>query len=311
MAGRVLAAALLCSAAFAVNLPVNLHVKRAIDSGLANIHVAYDEPVRAEVAYTYGHCQAKTPGEAHHLVGRANDCNHDRLLWKVPEDAPTGQCLSAWDSKQSLIGRSAPIMIAPNGRTTRRRLRKRQEDFSITMDNTSGIDAEGPWFDGVALLQNKEISAVNAQEAKAKEIAIVGAGMAGLMTWLALNQSGMTNVSIIEAGQRLGGRVHTAYFGDPSDRQYQEMGPMRFPLSITSSETNETLQIQDHRIVFDLADEVNRLNGNNSNFTVNFIKWYQNSPNGLYYVNGSRFPNGSVPTLAQVRANSPSLASRL
>ena len=43
----------------------------------------------------------------------------------------------------------------------------------------------------------------------------------------------MTNLTIIEASQRLGGRVHTAYFGDPSERQYQEMGPMRFPLSVT------------------------------------------------------------------------------
>ncbi|KAK4939410.1 hypothetical protein LTR10_020307 [Elasticomyces elasticus] len=302
MAGRAIITALLCSSALAASLPVSLHVKRAIDSGLANIHVSYDQPVQDGIVFTYGSCRAKFPGEAHHLVGRAKDCNHDRLLWKVPDYAPTGQCLSAWDSKQSLIGRSGPIGITPSTRTTQRRLRKRQS-FAIPMDNSSGIDAEGPWFDGVALLKNKEISAVNAQEAKAKEIAIVGAGMAGLITWLALNQSGMTNLSIIEAGQRLGGRVHTAYFGDPSERQYQEMGPMRFPLSITSSETNETLQIQDHHIVFQLADEVNNLNGNNSNFTVNFIKWYQTNPNGLYYVNGSRFANGTVPTVSQVAAN--------
>jgi hypothetical protein len=73
------------------------------------------------------------------------------------------------------------------------------------------------------------------------------------MTWLALNESGMSKLSIVEAAQRLGGRVHTAYFGDRSERQYQEMGPMRFPLSYTSSETNETVQINDHRIVFQLA----------------------------------------------------------
>lgn len=298
-----LTAVLFWSSALAVSLPVNLHVKRVIDSGLANIHVSYDEPIQSEVVVTYGPCKAKGPAEAHHLVGRAEHCNHDRLLWKVPDTAPTGQCLSAWNSKNSLIGRSAPILLAPNVKTTRRRLRKRQADFSVAMDNSSGIDAEGPWFDGVALLKNKQISAVNARAAKSKEIAIVGGGMAGLMTWLALNQSGLTNLSIIEASQRLGGRVHTAYFGDPSDRQYQEMGPMRFPLSITSSETNETLQIQDHRIVFDLAAEVNRLNHNNTNFTVNFIKWYQTSPNGLYYVNGSRLPNGKSPTVSQVRSN--------
>jgi monoamine oxidase len=304
MAGRMLSTALLlpCVLAASASLPVHLHLKRTVDSGLANIHVSFDKPISSEVTYTYGPCEAQTPGQAHHLVGRSKSCDHDRLLWKVPEYAPTGLCLSAWGG-QTLVGRSAPVSISANAKTSRRRLKKRQEDFSIAMDNSSGIDAEGPWFDGVALLKDAEISAVNVREAKSKEVAIVGAGMAGLMTWLALNQSGMTNLTLIEAAQRLGGRVHTAYFGDPSDRQYQEMGPMRFPLSYTSSETNETVQIQDHRIVFQLAAEVNNLNKNNTNFTVDFIKWYQSSPNGLYYVNGARKPNGQVPTLSEVRAN--------
>ncbi|KAJ9607303.1 hypothetical protein H2200_008376 [Cladophialophora chaetospira] len=304
MAGRILSAALLlpCALAASASLPVSVHLKRTVDSGLANIHVVYDRPTHSEVAFTYGPCQARTPGEAHDLVARSKSCDHDRLLWKVPEDAPTDFCISAWEA-QTLVGRSDPVAIRPSAKTARRRLRKRQDDFGIAMDNSSGIDAEGPWFDGVVLLKDKEISTVNVREAKSKEIAIVGAGMAGLMTWLALNESGLTNVSLIEAAQRLGGRVHTAYFGDPSDRQYQEMGPMRFPLSYTSSETNETVQINDHRIVFQLASEVNNLNKNNSNFTVNFIKWYQSSPNGLYYVNGARKPNGQVPTLSEVKAN--------
>jgi monoamine oxidase len=185
----------------------------------------------------------------------------------------------------------------------------------------------------------KEISAVDVKWAKAKEIAVVGAGMAGLvrklqhatmtglrtamkltttlqMTWLALNESGMTKLSFIEAAQRLGGRVHTAYFGDRTERQYQEVGPMRLPLSYISSETNETVQINDHRIVFQLpgkhctshstiamqvADislaEVNNLNKNNSCFPEDFIKSYQRSLNGLYYVGGARKPNGQVPTI--------------
>ena len=91
------------------------------------------------------------------------------------------------------------------------------------MDNSSGIDAEGTWFDGVAALQDKQESTVNVPLAKSKEIAIVGAGMAGLMIWLNLNMVGMKNVTIVEAAQRLGGRVHTAYIGDAKDRQYQEV----------------------------------------------------------------------------------------
>lgn len=38
------------------------------------------------------------------------------------------------------------------------------------MTNASGIDAEGPWFDGVELLKNKEIGAVSVKEAKARSM---------------------------------------------------------------------------------------------------------------------------------------------
>lgn len=302
MAGLKCLLSLQLSCAFAANvaLPIGLHLKRTVDSGLANIHISYNQPVQSEITFTYGHCQAQIPGEAHHFVGHSTSCDDDRLLWKVPEYAPKGECISAWVGER-LMGRSSPVPILPNKKTARRRLKKRQDRFSIPMDNSSGIDAEGPWFDGVVLLHDKEISAVNVKEAKSKEIAIVGAGMAGLMTWLALNESGMMNLSLIEASQRLGGRVYTAYFGDPSDRQYQEMGPMRIPLSFTSSETNETIQIQDHQVVFQFANEINSRNQYDPNVTVEFIKWYQKSPNGLYYVKGARKPNGQVPTVSEVK----------
>jgi len=207
----------------ASGLPTKLEIRRAVDSSLANIHISYSSPpTDCQIAFTYGSCDSRRPGDAHHVVSRVGDCNHDRLLWKIPELAPSGQCLSAWDSRQNLIGRSSAVDITPNRKTMQRRLRKRQADVSIAMDNSSHIDAEGPWFDGVVALQNKEISALDSQEAKAKEIAVVGAGMAGLMTWICLDEAGMTNISLIEAAQRLGGRVHTAYFGDPEDRQYQD-----------------------------------------------------------------------------------------
>lgn len=38
------------------------------------------------------------------------------------------------------------------------------------MGNVSGIDAQGPWFDGVEVLKEKEIGAVNVAEAKAKSM---------------------------------------------------------------------------------------------------------------------------------------------
>lgn len=84
------------------------------------------------------------------------------------------------------------------------------------------------------------------------------------------------------------------------------MGAMRFPVSIQYSSTNETLQIQDHKLVFDLADELNRRNGNDPNLTISFIPWLQRSPNGLYAIGGIRLPNGDIPTRADILAN-PSL----
>lgn len=46
---------------------------------------------------------------------------------------------------------------------------------------------------------------------------------------------------------------------------------MRFPVSLTLD--NETVEINDHKMVFQLADTVNEMNGGNtSDYAVNFIK---------------------------------------
>ena len=70
--------------------------------------------------------------------------------------------------------------------------------------------------------------------------------MSGLMTSFLLESVGVTNYTIIEGGQRFGGRVHTEYLNNsrPEDYQYQEMGPMRFPRLIKYADTNETLIIK-------------------------------------------------------------------
>jgi monoamine oxidase len=177
------------------------------------------------------------------------------------------------------------------------------------MDNSTGIDVLGPWFDGVALLKNKQPGPVDVKAAKAKEVAIVGAGMSGLMSYLVLTQAGMKNIEILEAGQRLGGRVHTEYLsGKAFDYSYQEMGPMRFPYKYKNPETNETMNITDHQLVFQLASEMNRLNHNDKNLSVDFINWVQSNPNGLVYNNGFKLPSGLPPTIAQIKAD-PSLGS--
>ncbi|KAL9630217.1 MAG: hypothetical protein Q9204_004831 [Flavoplaca sp. TL-2023a] len=56
--------------------------------------------------------------------------------------------------------------------------------------------------------------------------------------------SGFQNLEIVEAGQRTGGRVQTAYLeGGPLDYQYQNVGPMRFSESVQYAGTNETAPI--------------------------------------------------------------------
>lgn len=78
---------------------------------------------------------------------------------------------------------------------------------------------------------------------------------------------------------------------------------MRFPESTKYAGTNETLPVNDMKLVFQLADAMNQLNNGNSNFTVNFIPWIQTDPNGLYYFNGIKKPNGLPPTLTEVKNN--------
>ena len=81
------------------------------------------------------------------------------------------------------------------------------------------------------------------------------------------------------------------------------MGPMRFPEAIQYTGTNETLPINDQKLVFQLADVMNKLNKGHPNFTVNFIPWLQKNPNGLYYFNGIKKPNGLPPTVTEVQNN--------
>lgn len=99
-------------------------------------------------------------------------------------------------------------------------------------------------------------------------------------------------------------RVHTAYLeGGPFDYQYQEMGPMRFPESLKYAGSNETIPVNDMKLTFQLADAMNKLNLDRPNYTVNFIPWIQNNPNGLHYFNGIKKPNGLPPTVTEIKAN--------
>lgn len=260
-----------------------------------NVHVGYgDGDFEGEVRLAYGDCGMKAHHERHHDVASHyinRSTRPERFVWIVPEDAFSGGCLHAY-SGQELIGRSTPISVTHQPK-------KRREISEVA-------DAMGPWFDGVAYMQSKQNNATYIAQAKSKQIAIVGGGMAGLLTSLLLDSVGVHDWHIIESSDRIGGRVRTKYLANstPDEYQYQEMGPMRFPVSAFYEEFNETVEIQDHKMVFQLGDVLNQMNGGDESVAVNFIPWIQSSPNTPGNSNGFRLPNGRIPSIAQIQANS-------
>ena len=61
-------------------------------------------------------------------------------------------------------------------------------------------------------------------------VCIIGAGPAGLYTAMMLKFLGATNIDILEASERVGGRCYTqALSGDKSYHNYYDVGAMRIP----------------------------------------------------------------------------------
>jgi len=172
------------------------------------------------------------------------------------------------------------------------------------MKRTDHFDPLGPWFDGIKFVSQRQPSVVDVQAAKGKEIAIVGAGISGLMTYLVLQQSGFTNLSLLEASDRIGGRIHTAYLtGGPSNYSYQDLGAMKLPLDYTDPESGNSMNISDFQLAYALIEEMNRLNADNDTLKMEVIPWIETSDNGLQYFDEIRMPNGLPPTVRQVQEN--------
>jgi monoamine oxidase len=260
-----------------------------------NVHIGFgDDNFEGEVKVVYGDCDLIRPDARHHELGTtwiSLSSRPERLVWVVPADTAHGGCLHAYSGLE-LIGRSAPVTILHQPK-------KREEISDVA-------DMMGPWFDGVAYMQSKQNNASFVAVEKSKKIGIVGGGMSGLLTSLLLDSVGIHDWHIHESSQRIGGRIRTKYLAGttPEQYQYQEMGPMRFPVSTRYADTNETLDIQDHKMVFQLGDVLNQLNGNASDLLVKFIPWIQSSPNVPANSNGYRLPNGRIPSSAQIKANS-------
>lgn len=265
-----------------------------VTDSLHNVYVDFiDRSFEGELRLVYGECDIEAPLYGHHELGTVfvkREAHPERFVWATPTDAPHSHCLHAF-SGSSLVGRSSPIPISSP-------VFKRESIASVA-------DAMGPWFDGVAYMKSKKNADSFVAKAKNTSVAILGGGMSGLMTSLLLESVGIHDWHIYESSERVGGRIRTKYLNNttPEQYQYQEMGPMRFPVSITYADTNETLEIQDHRMVFQLADTLNKMNTHKPELKVNFIPWIQSSPNVPADSGGNRLPNGRIPTAAQVSAN--------
>ncbi|KAK2738947.1 hypothetical protein FQN57_006741 [Myotisia sp. PD_48] len=287
--------------AHSINHLVKLETKRDLDSSLANIHLTYAPNDGSLDFITYGPCRSTNPQDQYHTVTHLKENRPERVIWVVPQDAQQHGCLSAWNKNRQLLGRSDPLTF--QRKAHRRQTLHGRDHQSIPMTFEHGIDTQGPWFDGVMSL-NKNRNTINAKDMKRKKVAIVGGGMAGLMTYLNLKTSGFENLEIIEASNRIGGRVRTEYLtDDPFDYQYVEMGAMRFPKNIINATSKESLPMNDQKIVFQLADTLNRLNKNNKKHKINFIPFIVSNPNALYYYNGIRNEDGTVPTNSDVGRN--------
>jgi hypothetical protein len=63
------------------------------------------------------------------------------------------------------------------------------------------------------------------------------------------------------------------------------------------------MNISDHQLVFQLAEELNKINGYNKNWSVDFTAWIQSNNNGLVYHNEFKLDTGLPPTRAQISAD--------
>ncbi|RAL09382.1 flavin monoamine oxidase family protein [Aspergillus homomorphus CBS 101889] len=217
-----------------------------------NIRLGFSQRFAGKLHVVYGDCSINLAVEASQQVVSflLPDSDHpDRLVWVVPSDAQDSQCLQAFHGC-TIVGRSPPIAIEKAPHNPR---------AESQIDGDSVI-----WFDGVEYMRSQDSSkaVVNSVAAKDSSIAIVGAGIAGLMTSHLLSSIGIHNWHIHEASQRLGGRIRTAYLNgtSPDDYQYFDMGPMRLATKIRYTGTGEVLPFEDHRLVFSLIDTLNHLN---------------------------------------------------
>jgi monoamine oxidase len=269
---------------------------------LANVHLNWlSEPPKL-IESKYASCDGQTSANDQIIAQFSiEDQPPQRLVWAIPEDAPTHHCVyvhgrDTSDGIQSLLGKSDPVSVQKKP--------KRRSIAETNIPLLKDFDALGTWFDGVAHIKNKLDTTGGVYSGGAPKntsIAIVGGGISGLATGLMLDSVGVHNWEIVEASDRVGGRFRTKYVADT--QEWAEMGPMRLPYSVTYKDDNETLLYSDHQLTFNLANILNNMNKNDSRWKIEFIPWIQHSPNELLAQGTRRHPDGRIPTRAEVEAD--------
>ncbi|KAJ4403096.1 hypothetical protein N0V85_005168 [Neurospora sp. IMI 360204] len=109
------------------------------------------------------------------------------------------------------------------------------------------------------------------------KICIVGAGVTGLFTALMLKISGIYNFDVIEASDRVGGRLYTHWFSDKkkpdSDHDYYDIGAMRIPKIQTMQsalDLIEFLQLGDKLVEYNYKEK------SKGKVPVPHMWWYKN-----------------------------------
>lgn len=109
----------------ATDLPLKLETKSGVRSRLANVHLTSDGTVDGRVTVVYGSCVSDSPRDSLQTISTTElgDIVQQRLVWVVPEDAQEGDCISAFGSSGTLLGRSEPQTLQHHWR--KRALKKR------------------------------------------------------------------------------------------------------------------------------------------------------------------------------------------
>eukprot|EP01116_Phalansterium_solitarium_P004081 TRINITY_DN1497_c0_g1_i1.p1 TRINITY_DN1497_c0_g1~~TRINITY_DN1497_c0_g1_i1.p1 ORF type:complete len:1327 (+),score=572.62 TRINITY_DN1497_c0_g1_i1:120-4100(+) len=132
--------------------------------------------------------------------------------------------------------------------------------------------------------------------AKKPRVAIIGAGCAGLLSALLLKLRGV-DVTIFEASDHVGGRLHTLDFNTPGGRTYNDAGGMRIPLQ--------------HKFVFQVMKRLNQMNDASAERRLELTRFYFYYQNRPVYFNNTLYTGEDPAHDPRVREGFPDLPPHL